>query len=384
MPLNRSHIFLLLCLICSSCVEPFEPVLEESQEVLVISGMISDQPGRHTLSISRSSPYKKPEFQPVEYCVVTANDQDGEMIHYIYEGEGIYSVDVPNSFLELGDAVSLMVITPDMKEYRSSYETILPCPGFDSLYYEIQEMETLDPEKNRPGIQFYLDMSGESSDSRNILWQVDETWEIWAALFGTHLWLENRSVIAFDSRPLFRCWQNHPLLQSYTATTRNLSSNEVLRMPLNFVSNETDRLSVTYRLRVKQQSLSLDAYNYFQRKNEQAVESGGMYDVQPSTVAGNLYNVNDPEEVVLGYFHASQVREKQIYVHNNNFFEFNIPHIACEYEPMYWGRRNDSEFPVYIYNPGNFNPLLTGDQDCFDCRLQGGDTIRPENWETWK
>ena len=173
-------------------------------------------------------------------------------------------------------------------------------------------------------------------------------------------------------------------MQSYTATTRNFSSNSIKRMALNFVSNETDRLSVTYRLRVKQQSLSIDAYNYFQRKNEQAVESGGMYDVQPSTVAGNLYNVNDPEEVVLGYFHASQVREKQVFVHNNNFFEFDIPHIICEYEPMYWGRRLNSEYPVYIYNPGNFQPLLTGDQFCFDCRLQGGDTIRPENWETWK
>ena len=154
-------------------------------------------------------------------------------------------------------------------------------------------------------------------------------------------------------------------------------------MPLNFVSNETDRLSVTYRLNVKQQSLSLDAFDYFQRKNEQAVEAGGMYDVQPSTAVGNLYNVNDPEEVVLGFFHASQVREKQIYVHNNNFFEFDVPHIACEYEPMSWVFRN-AEFPVYIQNPGNFAPLLTGEQFCFYCRLQGGDTIRPENWETWK
>lgn len=372
-------------MICSSCVEPFEPVLEESQEVMVISGMITDLPGRHTLSVSRSSPYTTPEFQPVEFCVVTATDQDGNMIHYTYEGQGVYAVDVPDSFLEMGDAVSLQVLTPEMQEYHSAYDTILPCPGFDSLYYEIQEKETPDPEKNVFGIQFYIDMLGSSSDSRNVLWQVEETWEYWASLFGTHRWHEDGSVEEFRSNSIYKCWKNFPIDRLYTATTRNLSSNEIKRMALNYVSNQTDRLSVTYSLTVKQQSLSRDAYDYFRRLNEQAAESGGLYDIQPSSVKGNLYNVHNPEEVVLGFFHATQLREKQIFVHNNNFFEFNIPHISCEYLPLSWiweeGRK---EYPIYIYNPGNFNPSKTGPQECFDCRLQGGTTTKPENWESWE
>lgn len=376
---------MLFCMICSSCVEPFEPVLEESQEVMVISGMITDRPGRHTLSVSRSSPYTTPEFQPVEFCVVTATDQDGNMIHYTHEGDGVYAVDVPDSFLEVGDAVSLQVFTPEMQEYRSAYDTILPCPDFDSLYYEIQERETPDPEKNVMGIQFYLDMSGSSSDSRNIMWQVDETWEYWASLFGTHRWHEDGTVEQFRSNPLFNCWKSFPIDRLYTATTRNLSSNEIKGMALNYVSNQTDRLSVTYSLLVKQQSLSREAYDYFQRLNEQAAEAGGLYDIQPSSVKGNLYSVYDPDEVVLGFFHATQLREKQIFVHNNNYFEFFIPHISCEYLPLSWiwdgGRK---EYPIYIYNPGNFQPSMTGPQECFDCRLQGGTTNRPVNWESWK
>jgi len=384
MPVSRIYILLLSGLLCNSCIEPFEPVLKETQEVMVISGMISDRPGRHTISVSRSSSYKDPVFQPVEFCVVTVTDQEGNMIHYTDEGEGIYSADIPDSYLEVGDAASLHVIAPDMREYRSSYDTILPCPDIDKVYFEITESETSDPEIILPGIQFYLDMSGDASDSRNILWQVDETWEYWAALIGNKRMWADRRVEDYRSNVIFKCWKDNPLDQFYIATTRNLASNELKRLALNFVSNETDRLSITYRLLVKQQSLSYSAYDYFLQMNEQAVESGGLYGTQPASVRGNVYSVNDPEEVVLGFFHATQVQEQQIFVQNNNYFEFNIHHISCVYEPLYvistWPR---IEYPVYIYSEGPFKPSWTALPECFNCLLQGGDTIRPVNWESW-
>lgn len=384
MPVSRFHIVLLLCLICGSCVDPFEPVLEETQEVVVISGMISDQPGRHTISISRSSPYRFPEFQPVEFCVVTVTNQEGDMIHYTDEGDGIYAADVPDAFLEVGDAASVYVFTTDQKEYQSAYDTILPCPRIDSLYYEIEYLETSDPEKSIPGVQFYLDMSGSASDSRKLIWRLEETWEYWASLFGNRIWWGMGGVEEFWSNVLYKCWKTYPLDRFFTGNTGNLSSNAMQQVALNFVSNETDRLSITYSLLVKQQSLSRKAYDYWQRMHDQAVESGGFYETQPSSVSGNLYSVDDPEEVVLGYFYASQVQERRIFVHNNDFFEFKIPHISCEYEPIsaIWTWEK-IEYPVYIYDEGPFRPSWTGPQYCFDCRIQGGDTIRPIYWESW-
>lgn len=384
MSASKLYIFLAVYLLCGSCVEPFEPELEESQEVLVISGMISDSPGRHTVTVSLSSPYRFPVFQGLDHCVVNVTNQDGNMIHYSYEGKGIYSVDLPDSFLEVGDAASLYVLTPNRGEYRSSYDTILPCPEIDKLYWEFQYLETPDPEKSLPGIQFYLDMSGSPSDSRNMIWRVNETWEYWASLFGNKIILDLHHTEDFWSSVIFKCWKSFPLDQIYTGTTRNLSSNELLRVPLNFVSNETDRLSVTYSLHIQQQSLSQEAYEYWQRMNDQAAGSGGLYEKQPASVAGNMYSVDQAEGVVLGYFYASQVREQRIFVHNNNFFDFYIPHIDCEYQPRstLWGH-GAIKYPVYIYDPGPPHPSLWGPQECFDCRLQGGDTIRPEIWESW-
>ena len=384
MPVNKFHIILTLILLCGSCVEPFEPMLEESRKVLVISGMISDQPGRHEIRVSLSSPYKELVFQGVDFCMVAVEDQEGNMVHYSNTGAGVYVADLSDSFLEVGDAVRVQVLTPEDRLYRSSYDTILACPELDSVYYELGQQETPDPEFTRPGIQFYLDMTGTPADSRNIIWQVDETWEYWASLFGTHILRGWGDSDMFLTNTIFKCWKHFPLDHVYIGSTRNLSSNELRKLPLNFVSNETDRLSVTYRLHVKQQSLSLAAYDYWKRMNDQSVESGGMYEKQPASVIGNIYNVDDPEEVVLGYFYATQLREQRLFVHNNMLFEFNVPHIHCEYQPMSSiGVLGPDHFPVYLYIPGNFQPSFWGFEECFDCRVQGGDTIRPINWESW-
>ena len=375
---------LLLGLLLGSCVTPYEPELDESQEMLVISGMITDHSGLHELTISRSSSYRLPEFQGLEQCVVTVTNQDGDMIVYTDAGEGIYEADVPDDFLDVGDAASLYVMTPDQREYQSSYDTIRACPELDSIYWELGTLETPDPEFNRPGIQFYLDMTGEDTDSRNVIWRVQETWEYWASLIGTHIMYGWGYSEEFRSNVLYNCWKSYPLDQIYTGSTRNLSKNELLRVPLNFVSNETDRLSVTYSLTVQQQSLSVESYDYWQRMNDQAAESGGMYEKQPASVQGNIYNMNNPDDVVLGCFYASQVKEQRIFVKNNNLFDFTIPHISCEYESTSTLWRNpDVKFPVYIYVPGPFQPTFWGPEECFDCRLQGGDTIRPLIWETW-
>lgn len=384
MRVNRYHILILFLLVIGSCIEPYTPVLEESQEVMVISGMISDSAGRHTVTVSLSSPYRFPEFNGVENCDVTLINQNGEIISYFDEGNGSYAADIPASYLNVGDAASIRVLTSDGKEYVSLPDTILACPELDSVYWELDYIGTNDPAVDLPGIQFYLDMNGKASDSRNIIWQVNETWEYWASLFGTSIlysWSEGEE---FYTGPIFKCWKSYPLNNIYTVSTRNLSQNKIQRMPLNFVSNETDRLSVSYRLLVKQQSVTSNAFDYWQRMNEQALSAGTLYETQPASVPGNIYCTNNPKEEVLGYFYASQVKTKSVFVHNNNLFDFYVPHIECEYQPLstLW-QREHIDFPVYIYSPGPFQPSFWEEEECFDCRVQGGDITKPENWESW-
>ena len=377
-----------MLLTCNSCIEPFEPVIKESPKVLVINGKITDQPGMHYVEISRSTPYRKPSYQPVSGYVVLVTDENGEMIPFYERENGKYSADIPGSFLAVGKAYRLQVFTPNQREYCSEYDTLLACPPIDSLYYEVETRETSDPDFILGGIQFYIDMTGAASDSRDFMWQLEETWEYWAALFSQYIRREGEEVISFHSSDhFFKCWKTYPIGEIYTKTTRNLSVNALKRNSLNFVSNETDRLRVKYSLLVKQQSLTRRSYVYWEKMRAQSRETGGLYETQPSSAIGNIYNTTNPDEVVLGIFYATQQRTKRIMVNNvsgeNDPFEFKIPYLTCEWENATGTFQSGDNFPYYLKsnNPTGYGPpYLTADQICFDCRIQGGINVKPDYW----
>jgi len=387
MPVNKYHILFLLLLTCGSCIEPFEPVIKEYQNVLVINGKITDQPGIHYVEVSRSTPYNKPIYKPVGGCIVLITDENGDMIPF-QEGEGgKYSADIPGSFLAVGKAYRLQVFTPNQREYCSEYDTLLACPPIDSIYYEVETRETSDPDFFLGGIQFYVDMTGSASDSRDFMWQLEETWEYWAALFSQYIRREGEEVTKFRSSDLYKCWKTYPISEIYTETTRNLSVNALKRNSLNFVSNETDRLKVAYSLLVKQQSLTRRSYVYWEKMKAQSRETGGLYESQPSSGIGNIYNTTDPNQVVLGIFYATQQRTKRIMVDNmsseNDLFEFEIPYLTCEWENAIGSFQSGDDYPYYMKsnNPTGYGPpYLTADQICFDCRIQGGINVKPDYW----
>ena len=177
MPVNRYQIFLLLLLVCTSCIEPYEPEISESQDVLVISGSVTDQPGFQYVTISISAPYNSPEVRPVSGCVVSVEDEVGTMRVYTEQESGLYEAYLESSFLGVGKAYSLYVVTPNGGEYRSEYDTILLCPPVDTVFYEVQSEGTSDPEVSYYGLQFYNNLEGVEEGARNFRWVITETWE---------------------------------------------------------------------------------------------------------------------------------------------------------------------------------------------------------------
>ncbi|QDK78871.1 hypothetical protein EXU85_09740 [Spirosoma sp. KCTC 42546] len=53
---------------------------------------------------------------------------------------------------------------------------------------------------------------------------------------------------------------------------------------------------------------------YFKLFQEQTQNSGGLADTPPTALAGNVHNVANIKEAVVGYFTASMISEKPIYI----------------------------------------------------------------------
>jgi len=368
-------------MICGSCIEPFQPVIKEEQKSLVINGVITDQSGSHQVTISRSSPYLEALYDPVTGCVVRVEDESGNLVLYEEIEPGIYEAHLTSPFLGLNKAYSLMVTTLEGEEYHSSYDTMLVCPPIDTLYYEIESHSTRDHDVNLYGFQFYSELTGTESASSYFRWQLEETWEYNSAALTNAIW--NGGIVEpVMADTVNTCYMTGSIPGLYSASTHNLSENRLIRNKLNFVSNTTPRIKLQYSLLVWQHSLSSDAYRYWEIVKSQSGDSGGLYETQPASATGNIYNSNHPEEKVLGYFYATQVQSKRITVKNE--FEFVVPGFSCELDTINSLGELGSNFPHYLYSLdplGVGPPYITGADHCFNCQLNGGTNEKPDYWQ---
>ena len=371
---------LLLCMV--SCIEPFHPEINEMQDLIVINGSITDQPGWHFVEVSRSSPFNEPDFIPVIGCVVRVEDETGLGVIYSEYRPGVYRADLDESFLGVNKAYKLYVYnTQEGEEYQSDYDSLLACPQVDSLYYAIESQETDNPDITYYGLQFYVDVKGKKDESRNFLWKLEESYEYHAPYFIQYYWNED-SLQEFDPPidSLSICYRTQSIPELYTASTRYLVGNELNKYPLNYVSGRTLKLKIKYSLMVSQHSLSNDAFIYWEKINSLMTETGGLYEKQPAGSDGNIININDQEEQVLGYFYASQEQEKWTIVKDT--FYFRIYDYSCAIDTVInFDDLGGSYYMISLNQEDEVGPPYGyANRFCFDCRERGGSLEPPDYW----
>ncbi len=116
-----------------------------------------------------------------------------------------------------------------------------------------------------------------------------------------------------------------------------------------------------------------------------------MFDPLPSQVLGNITNINNSGEPVLGYFSGGQVTEKRLFINYSDLpyelmalrervpcVEENIGSLSVDEIP----KRTSSTLlidPIYVQDVGVVG-YTTADSYCIDCRIKGGSTTQPIFW----
>jgi hypothetical protein len=382
MQVNRIHIILMVILACHSCIEPYDPIINETQEVMVIDGMISDEPGIYKVTVSLSTPYNNPEYEPVGGCVVTVQDGSGTMVFYSESPNepGVYEAYLDVPFLGEGKVYSLQVIAGG-KTYASDYDTLLACPPVDSLYYIDKVSGGEDPEDVWYGVQFYNDVRGNPGGTRNYRWKAVATWEYRSPSAYNYIWDKGVIYPNMDDSVHY-CWLTETIQTVYAASTRLLTENNIYKNKLHYVSDQTPRLSIRYSLLLEQQSLTEQAYAYWEKLAAQSATSASLYETQPASSQGNIYNVQNPDEKVLGCFYATQISAKRIFVDKRDL-DFPVGGYTCRLDTLLSnGSFYMSEYYfLYSLNPlGPGPPWMGGEKKCFDCTERGGDNERPDFW----
>jgi len=384
MPANRYYIILILLLLVSkACIEPFEPVINEAQEVMVIDGVITDQSGMHQVTVSMSSPYGEPEFRPVGGCVVSVQDDLGNVEFYSenWEIKGIYEAWLDEPFLGVGKSYSVQVVTSSSNIYVSDYDTLLSCPPIDSVYFFEEVSGGEDPDDVWQGLQFYNDVRGFDGGTRNYRWKAIATWEYHSPYTAQYVRYKGQNIPYIEDT-VSACWLTETIETVYAASTQLLSENNIYQNMLHYVSDQTPRLADRYSLLVEQYSLTDQAYTYWEKLAAQSANSASLYETQPSSSQGNIYNTNGSAEKVLGCFYATQIQEKRIFVEWEEL-SFSAGAYTCRLDTLF--NNGTFMYDKYYYlislNPlGPGPPWMGGARKCFDCTERGGDNEIPDFW----
>jgi len=384
MTLKKTIYLSLLVFLASSCIKRYKPDLNENAtNKYVVQGMVGSIEGWQIVTISRTSSTDLAEYIPVNNCEIVILDDEGNSFALDPFEDGSYRVWMNQSSLVAGRAYKVVINTPTGDRIESDFDTMFEGPDeIGEVYYELANIQTDDPEVILYGIQFFTDFSASEEDGNYYRWKCTQTYE-YKTLYPLEFYYDG--AVQEVSPPDWSknvCYKTDVVEGIFTLSTINLTTKEYPGFPLNFVQNTSNKLSIMYSLLVEQSTLSLEAYNYYDKLRINLEQSGGLYTSQPLAVKGNLSNVSNEDNEVLGFFQASSVAYKRVFV------EAPVPGLTLDYEeicstdPLWLGLFEipPAEYPTYLYTENGQWQLVTMSKNCVDCRYSGGVLMKPDYW----
>ena len=330
-------------------------------------------------------PNDSPVDRPVSDYSVEIQDDEGNSFPGAEMEPGLYGCWMDQEYLVPGRRFRLIVTSEKGKLYVSDFDELLPCPDIDSITFEFQELQTETPDLTYTGLQFFVNTDCSGEFAKNFLWEMEETWEYHAAyeILAYYDGRIHESLPGLASYDYFYCWQSGRIRSIYTYSTQNLTSGQIRNYPLHFVSNRSDRFSVKYSLLVKQFSLGREAFQFWNILDKQFKQRGELYETQPARLIGNIHPQDDRGEKVLGLFYTTSIKEKRIFTRppagysapDCKPYGLGLPELL-----EFLSEFNPNQYPIYLLMPDMWVYDYV-EQKCFDCRLRGGTTERPDFWE---
>ena len=272
-----------------------------------------------------------------------------------------------------------------------------PSPVIDSVYFQIKTIGTTDVDKDADVVQFFIDSHGPDDGARYFRYELEEVWKIGVFWPSFSDYIGNDQIVP-TANPKHTCWKYWKPSGINIATTAGLKSNVLARHKLIFAGEEEERFTRKYSLLVKQFAMEEKEYLFWKNLKESNEDLGSLFDKQPARVLGNLTNVTNPDENVLGYFSASGMREKRVFISGadvtpslrrrpfcNPLDTLKKRELRDSYEPTLLRAVNSGKsFFIGFYiseSGGNVLGALVSLPKCSDCTLKGGDVNKPEFWE---
>ncbi len=332
---NNEKLFLLFAILAitlTNCTEVYDPKISIDEQFLVVEGTITNSSGPHRVKLSHSGSFGEGmTTDPVSGALVYIKDSSGNTTYLTEIESGSYYT--PGDFSgKTGEFYTLFIETENGNTYQSSKQEIIEPVEVDSIYGEIgTEIFSFKSQtsgdiyqREVEGINVFIDVSGRRGKKPKVRFNSDLL-----MLYGYEQGDDMGAPIYYF------CWYKRSItdfLEADMATDPGTPVEKRIRVAfipiasnnmrfVGFPSHYGEDMIISYlphRILINSiYTINQDAFNFHYDRNKQLNDEGSFFDPVSSQLSGNIKNIEDPHEVVLGFFEASSVKKSSVNLLSN-------------------------------------------------------------------
>jgi hypothetical protein len=312
---------LTIGILIGSCVDLYDPKLKNTQQRLVVESQITTELDYQWVDLTYDAGYNSTETNfnfLVKNAKIWITDNVGNRYDFIDSKKEVQPIKANPGFdyrsqikfqAVVGRTYQLFIQTENGKQYRSKPELVRAVPKLGKIYTEFKRLPTGFP--NPIGeYSVFMDVQDSSTPDEYYRWESIH-WE--KLIYCQYFTDPNETPSRIYAQPCCQdcyefkiCKECSPIYSDRLTNGKEIKRQLIAKYPYDSLQ--------PYYLRIRQYAISKDVYNFWNTVQIQAQNTGGLFDVTPKQVRGNMLSTNDPNEEVLGYFSASDVDEKVVYL----------------------------------------------------------------------
>jgi len=304
----KKYLFLLLIISLGlwACVDEIKLNVDTDQRTVVVDGFVTDSLGDFALKLSESSVIgigNDNILDPISGATIQLMDDSGVSYPYVEFEEGAYEL---RNFKALrGKAYYVDIVVPNGNHYQSKPAMLRASSVLDSVSFDVREESF----RNNAG-----DFVTELLISTNIATDLSQSAEL--------------PFLRWRVSGEYQIQESYPgaLNPGRCYVKTNLDINDIRLLDASTLNGGTVfgqtisetvydfRFGEQFCFHISQYAISEEEFNYWNNIKEVIDIDGGLFDPPPGTVIGNIFNVDDPNEIPVGYFSVASIDFKRAFV----------------------------------------------------------------------
>lgn len=301
------------------CIEEFTPETKDYESLLVVEAVLTDEYKYQKIKLSRTFKFEDEGAKREEKAEIFITDNLNNKYSYSEIKPGEYVSDI--AFKAEKKDYQLYIKTANGDEYKSTPTNLNTGNGITNLFGKIATNSN-----QEEGVSFVVNVQETSGAAKYYRYEYEETHKIIAP------WYRNRkAVIVSEDPPKIEieykpdeigkvCYSTNKSSSLILGSTEGLNNGQLVDFSLRFLERDDYKISNRYSILAKQYVISREAHTFYKTLNDFSSSDNLFSQIQPGFLKGNIENINDESEKVIGFFEVSSVSAKRIFFEYNDIF----------------------------------------------------------------